>query len=238
MKDFCICGQAIGPERFIKSIDLMQEAVVAHGYTGSFLLHIGDLPAGCPPHPVPNHRYHRGSDDVPYAFKAYVMKEAQEAGFRYVGYLDSVILLQQPFSVIQDVVKEHGYFFGNNGCSLARYTSDDCLTHFGMTRSEISGKHCIHGGIMFLDLEVEQCRKFLDEMYDLAYPGGPYCADWQNDRGQVSADSSVLGHRPQQSVATIVAMRLGMTNFVPYSLTYGKTKPECIFRMAHPDEIK
>jgi len=236
MDDFCICGQAIGPKRFKRSIMLMQQSLITQGYKGKFRIYIDELPKGCPPHPSPNHIFIEGKGCVPYAFKAYIMKEAQTLGFRYVGYLDSLIYLQKPFSMIQKIIREKGYFFGDNGADLGLYTSDACLDYFGIKRKEILGKHCIHGGIMFLDLEIARCREFLDKMFQTAYPEGPYCADWQNKKGQVSTDSRVKGHRPQQSVATILAMKLGMTDFVPYSLTYEKGKPEFIFRMIQIEE--
>jgi len=237
MDNFCICGQAISTERFKVALLKSQRALIEQGYEGAFLSYVGLLPKGCPPHPDPNHHYVERSGCVPYAFKAYMMKEAQSLGFRYVGYLDSIIYLQKPFKVISDIVQEHGYFLGENGADLGLYTSDACLDFFTMTREEVLGKNCIHGGIMFLDLQVEKCRLFLDEMFRLAFPDGPYCANWKNEHLEVSKDPKVKGHRPHQSVATILAMRLGLSHWVPYSLTYEQNKPQFIFHMMSKEEI-
>lgn len=237
MESFCICGQAIGSKRYREAMPISRKSLIAQGYKGKFLTYVDVLPKGCPPHPRPNHIFVKGKGTVPYAFKAYTMREAQSSGYRYVGYLDSVIVLQKPFSVIMNMINEHSYFLGKDSCDLGLYTSDACLKYFGLKRKEILGKPSIFGGIMFLDLEVEKCRRFLDEMLRLAYPGGPYCADWNNKRGQVSKDKRVKGHRPHQSVATILAMKWGMTHFVSKTLTYGNN-PKSIFRMLHTKDMK
>jgi len=210
----------------------MQKTLRSYGYKGDFLVYNDVLPKGCPPHPSQNHKFVEGQGCVPYAFKAYMMKEAQISGYRYIGWLDSVTQLQNPFSMVEKIIAKYGYLLGRNDCDLGLYTSDACLKHFRMERSEISGKPCIYGNIMFLDLKMGKCHRFLDKMLALAYVGGPYCADWENDNGQVSKDLRVKGHRPQQSVATIVAMKLGLTNFVPDIVTYAKSpeRPDCIFR--------
>jgi hypothetical protein len=227
--DFCICSAAIGDQKYKRLMPLMKQSLIDNGYKGHFML-ADKEPDGCPPHPNPNHKYVDGSGCVPYAFKPFLMDQARVKGYRYIAWVDSVIRLQQPFSVVAKIVAERGYFFGHNNPRLGNYTSDDCLSYFDMDRESIMDTPCIHGGLMFLDMENEKAAKFLKKTKELAFSGGPYCADWRNDSGQVSKDPRVKGHRPQQSVAVILTLKLGMTRYVDNSLTYSDDD-KCIFKM-------
>ena len=64
--------------------------------------------------------------------------------------------------------------------------------------------------IMGLDFQNEKANKFLDRLLELADDGVTFPGAWNNKDGSVSSDSRVLGHRHDQTAASVVSIQLGM----------------------------
>lgn len=157
--------------------------------------------------------FHKGSTDaVPYAFKAYSIKKAIDEGARYILWLDSVVYATKSISPIFKHICEHGYLlFDNVGYSIGDYTADACLNKWSMSRSEAFESPMIMACVMGFDTHDHLARQFLNNYIDAASDGVSYLGDWTNDRLQVSNDMRVKGTRHDQSVASIIANKLGMT---------------------------
>jgi len=216
----------------------MRKSFIDNGYTGDFMLYIDQMPDGCPPHPVKNHQYTEGT--VPYAFKAYMMKQAMDQGYRYIYWVDSVIKLISSYEALKSIIADIGYYFSNNGAILGEYTSDRCLRYFKMNREDIMSHYSFSSGIMFLDCHQIQCRTFIEMQYQTAFIGGPYCGHWHNRNNAVSDDPRVKGHRPHQSTVNLIALGLDMTRVQPNELLYKKiSDPDQFYRfeMMEPEDI-
>lgn len=160
-----------------------------------------------------NSPHHKGGNNaVPYAFKAHSIQKAIEEGARYILWCDSVIYATKSIEPIFDHIKEHGYLlFDNIGYTVSDYTSDACLEKQGMTREEGFNSKMIMACVMGFDIENEKAKQFLSRYISAASDGVSYEGDWFNNNLQVSVDSRCMGHRHDQSVASIIAKQLGMT---------------------------
>jgi hypothetical protein len=82
-----------------------------------------------------------------------------------------------------------------------------------------------------------KCDGFVHEYYARANDG-TFKGAWSNENKQVSDDPRVLGHRHDQTAASVIATRLGMTDWTNHGVFYdekpGETAPEkCIFSLKH-----
>lgn len=157
--------------------------------------------------------FHKGSKDaVPYAFKAYSIKKAIEEGGRYILWCDSPVYATKSIEPVFNHIKEHGYlFFDNLGYSIGDYTSDACLEKNGMTREESFNSKMIMACVMGFDIQNQQAKEFLDKYIDAASDGISYVGDWTNENLQVSNDMRCKGHRHDQSLASILIKKMGLT---------------------------
>lgn len=155
---------------------------------------------------------HKGApDSVPYAFKAHSIKKAIEEGATQILWCDSVVYATKSIEPIFDHITEHGYIlFDNIGFSVGDYTSDACLAKFNMSRDEAFNSKMIMACVMGFDLRNELATTFLQQYIAAAADGVSYPGSWTNENLQVSNDMRVKGHRHDQSVASILANRLGM----------------------------
>ena len=156
--------------------------------------------------------FHKGAPDaVPYAFKAYSIKKAIEEGARYIIWMDSPVYATKRIDAVWEQIQRDGYlFFDNVGYSIGDYTSDACLAKFGMTREEAFNSPMLMACIMGFDVTNQQTQKFLDAYIAAASDGVSYPGSWTNSNAEVSNDPRVMGHRHDQSVASILVKQMGL----------------------------
>jgi len=185
-----------------------------------------EVPIGCPPH-----------DLKPYAFKAYAMKYAADAGADLVLWADACILPIRSMEPLWEKIERDGYWICRNGFTNYQWTADSAYPDLfdwpvgGEPNPSLDDMRHINKTIPHvvatsfgLNLRSDIGRKFIDEYYRLASETRAFCGPWANsarkdwnlgqpdDRSLVDAcgPPDVLGHRHDQSAASVIAWRLGM----------------------------
>jgi hypothetical protein len=195
---------ADGVGHYAKALMRLELSLKQTGFNGTFkgindYGHIGS----------PLHKGHPNC--IPYAFKAYSIKKAIEEGAELLLWCDSVVYATKSIDPIFDHIKENGYiFFDNVGYSIGDYTSDACLSKFGMSREEAFNSKMIMACLMGFNLKNPIAKEFLDKYIAAASDGVSYPGDWSNQNCQVSNDMRVKGHRHDQSVASILIKQMGL----------------------------
>ncbi len=168
-------------------------------------------PSGCPTH-----------DETPYAFKAFALKQASKT-HRSLLWADASIIPLGPLDRLWDLIESQGYWFSENlphgeygrPWTCGQWTADSALEPLGITREQSFTFPHIIGTAFGLDLRYGIARDFLSEYYRLAREGTAFRGVWSNhDRG-LSRDRRVLGHRHDQTAASVLAWRLGMKLTTP-----------------------
>ena len=166
-----------------------------------------ELPAGCPPH-----------DATPYAFKPWSLAEAAESCLTLL-WADASIVPIRPLDNLWNLIETQVYWFSANlpqgstgrAWTCGEWTSDAALEPLGITREQAFQIPHIIGTAFGLDLRHEIARAFLAEYLRMAQEGTAFRGDWSNEKwGNVSKDRRVLGHRHDQTAASVIAWRLGM----------------------------
>lgn len=184
------------------------------GYLGNFNLYGDESELGCPSHGV-----------VPYAFKAYAIKKAMDEGYEKVLWVDSSIWLCNDHLRIWKHIGEHGYLFHLNGWNSGIWCCDNALPLLDLTREEAFAIPHMMAMVMGFDFTQQICRDFLDQYYAHALKG-TYCGPWDNAGNKASSHPDVLGHRHDQTVASVVAWQLGMKTWVEHWITYNTKEPD------------
>lgn len=200
----CVVSFADGAGYYAKALMRQELSLKQVGFDGRFkgindYGHIGS----------PLHKGHPSA--VPYAFKPFSIKKSIEEGARYILWCDSVVYATKSIEPVFDQIKRNGYLlFDNIGFSIGDYTSDACLSHFGMSREEAFNQPMIMACVMGFDVQNPKAKEFLDKYIAAASDGITYHGDWTNENLQVSNDMRVKGTRHDQSVASILASQLSM----------------------------
>jgi hypothetical protein len=72
------------------------------------------------------------------------------------------------------------------------------------------------GICMGWNMREPKCQEFLRIWLDKAVDGSTFPGSWTNHQREVSADPRVLGHRHDQSAASLIAWQLDMGFIVPH----------------------
>lgn len=156
--------------------------------------------------------HHKGTNSVPYAFKANSIRKVMTLNHDLLLWCDSVVYATKDITPIFDHIKREGYLlFDNIGYSIGDYTSDACLAQFGMTREEAFNSKMVMACVMGFDLRNSTSKELLQNYISAASDGVSYQGDWVNNDMQVSNDMRVCGHRHDQSVISVLAKKMGLT---------------------------
>lgn len=171
------------------------------------------LPAGSPFH-----------QDVPYAFKAYALREAVAAGAKTLLWADASILPIKPLDELWERIERDGYWIGNNGWTNYEWTADSAYAPlFGDYPGDAVWanrqiKHVVATSFGF-SIEHPTGRAIFEEYYRLASETKAFCgpwsnmegspADWNNERSAPCGPLDVRGHRHDQTALSVIAWRLG-----------------------------
>jgi len=151
-------------------------------------------------------------EENPYAFKIYALEHANLAGFlaRPLLWLDSTVIVLKPLGPLWDLIERQGYWISrNHGMVTGPFCCDAALPILGISREEAFEIPHVVATCFGLDMRRSIAQEFLARWKALAEAGafkGPH----RNDSGEASADPRVLGHRHDQTAASVVAWRLGM----------------------------
>ena len=161
---------------------------------------------------------------VPEPYQAYVAKPfamlaAAELGYDVLLWLDAACYPVSRLAPFFEMIESQGYYVQDNGWSVGIWSSDAALDRMSLTRDAAMQIPEISTMALGLNLSMEQSRSFLAEWASLAdtFPG-PHVNEKSNwveaglaprTIGFVSDDRRVLGHRHDQTAASVLAWRRG-----------------------------
>jgi hypothetical protein len=164
-----------------------------------------------------------------------MLKQAMDDGYDYIIWCDSAVYLIAPVHVIYNQLEVDGYMLVLNGWTTGQWCSDAALKTLGITREESFTLPHLMANMMGFDTRREECRQFIKQYYEKANDGITFHGAWHNRDKQVSNDPRVLGHRHDQTAASVIAWRLGMRHWLKNWTIYSQTAtyPPAVFR-THP----
>ena len=207
-----VVSLAVGEPRFQRGVERLGETLRRVGFDGRFEAW-RTLPPCSPAHL-----------EVPFAFKPYCLDAARADGAERVLWLDSSCVAVRPLDRLFSKIARDGYLLFRNWRFIAgEWAGDAALERFAVTRDEAMGipevNACALGvdfrhptGVAFFERWLHEARRataFRGTDEPIA-DEDDYEAIKFNRRQRVSADPQVRGHRHDQTVAGLVAYRLGM----------------------------
>lgn len=193
--------------RFLRQITKIDPEAKLHLWT--------EEPPGCPPH-----------DQRPYAFKAYALQRAAEYT-DLILWVDAVVFPVRSLEPLWRKIEREGYWIALNGWTNYEWTADsaygDLFPGVPIEEARITNKSFpqVVATAFGLNLRSEIGAEFLKQYYRLAHETRCFCGPWSNtanpranpmppDRQGICGPPDVLGHRHDQTAASVIAWRLGM----------------------------
>jgi hypothetical protein len=170
---------------------------------------------------------------VPYQFKVYAIEKARQMGYDIVLYCDaSMFAIKDVMPVINHII-EKGHVLENCGFSAGQWATDLCLNEFGISREEAFDISLYSAGFTGLNFQNKDSKLFFEKWLYFASQETTFIGDWNNNNKQCSQDERCLGHRHDQTVASILSHILGLDKILPtymqYIYTGTEIKEETIF---------
>lgn len=182
-----------------RMLDRMRTSFEVCGDGELLVLFRGHLPPGSPT-----------QEEKPYAFKVHAMKAAIERGADVLLWADASVIAMRPLSRLWPLIEDAGVLFTESPeCDCGQFTCDSALEPLGITREEAFRIPHVVGTAFGVDLRTAIGAEFFSEWSRLEKTNA-FCGPKVNTNGEASADSRVLGHRWDQTAASIVAWRLGI----------------------------
>jgi len=216
------CIVNFSDNHFKKGQDRLVKSLVDNKYQGDILLYNNFDEVGSKTH-----------KEVPYQFKVYAIKKAIDLGYDIILYCDaSIYAVKDVMPVIYHII-EKGNLMEYCGFNAGQWSTDICLEDFGISRDEASLIQLHSAGFTGLNMRNEKTIKFFSEWYQKAKEEKTFIGDWNNSQKQCSSDERCLGHRHDQTTASIIAHKyeLERTNPLFMQYVFGNTeiKQETIF---------
>lgn len=196
-----------------KGQDRLRESLGKVGFKGDFIGWKNAYPPGSPTH-----------EQVNYGFKPYAINEAIIRGYDCVLLLDASCWAIRPLEPIFEEIEKTGYVFSDCGWKLGQWCSDRALSKLGLTREYALTLRMISSGFVGLNFRNSKASKFADLWLDFAKNSDTFTGPWKNEQGEASSDSRVLGHRHDQTVASVIIHRLNM-NIITSPLYFAYWSP-------------
>lgn len=195
--------------KFKAGQDRLRESLIQQGYQGDVILFDDFNQVGSKVHL-----------EVPYQFKVYAIQKAREMGYDIVLYCDaSLYAIRNVMPVINHII-EKGYLMEYCGFSAGQFSTDLCLNDFNLTRDEAMSIPLHSAGFTGLNFQNELATKFFDKWFQSAKEEITFKGDWNNNSKQCSQDERCLGHRHDQTTASIIAHQLEMERTNPHFMQY------------------
>lgn len=195
-------------QRYAKGLIRLRQSFLDKGYDGDFAFYHSEKSLGCPTH-----------KDIPYAFKAWAMKKGVDEGYDILIWADSSMQLVAPFERVLQKILDEGHILPLNGWTSGEWCADTALEPLGITREESFTIPHIMACLMAFDCRLERNREFLRQYYERASDGITFKGAWKNTNQEVSKNPRVLGHRHDQTAASVIGYKLGM-GFESHLLSY------------------
>lgn len=241
MTSRCVVNVATG--RYLKGQERLRAELERFSPESTWMAWSDELPPGSPPH-----------RERPYAFKAYGLRAAREAGFSTLLWADASVLPLRSLEPLWERIGRDGYWFALNGWTNYEWTADSAYPALfpGLSIEEaraINRKFPQVVGTAFgLNMNHYLGRTFLERYLALAATEA-FVGPWANtncprekrfDYGPGSSYTmgpcgppDVLGHRHDQTAASLLAWQLGMKlTQCPAILSYPPGSDETILLVA------
>jgi hypothetical protein len=203
------CIVNFSDHKFKKGQDRLKESLIQYGYQGDVLLFSEYSQIGSKSH-----------QEVPYQFKVYAIEKARSLGYDIVLYCDaSIYAISDVMPVINHIISK-GHLMEYCGFSAGQFSTDSCLNEMGLTRDEAMNVQLHSAGFTGLNFNNPLTNDFFNAWYECAKKETTFIGDWNNKNKQCSNDERCLGHRHDQTVASIIADKLQMERIEPNFMQY------------------
>jgi len=210
----CVVSLATDRAFYPSGLERLKTTLRETGFGGEFRSWPpGSFPADCPTHL-----------EVPFAFKPFCLAESRANGGDTLLWLDSSCVVVESLDPLFETIEANGYVLFRNGRNVVgEWSSDLALSEYGLSREDALAIPEVNACALGLNLHAPIAVQFLEAWHDAAlreipFRGTPERLESWNDyrdvkwnrSGRISADRRVRGHRHDQTVASILARRLGM----------------------------
>lgn len=178
-------------------IDRLELSLQEHGWGGSTMFWRDEYPEGSPTH-----------QEQPYAFKIRAIEAAHRAGHRFILWCDSSVWAVKNPEPIFSLIQNQGYYLWDSGHWCDTWINDKTLAAFGVTRGQAHDIRMISANVMGFDMENPTAQKFM-ERWNWALDHGLFPGSWKREP-EDNEDAPYLGHRHDQSSASLIANELRM----------------------------
>jgi len=180
--------------------------------------------------------------EKPYAFKVMSLEEASN-GHDLILWLDSSIVAISSMEPLWERIERDGYFLVNGSSSNYEWTADsayaDLFPGVPIENARRTNRTIpqIVGGVIGLNVQSKIGADFLREYYRLAKDTTAFCGPWANSNcpsrpiydpepytTEECGPSDVMGHRHDQTAASVLAWKFGM-KLAEYPAPYAYTTP-------------
>lgn len=194
-------------QRYSDGVDRLRAELRQRGFVGEVITWTDKYPDASPHH-----------KDVPFGFKPFCFSAAISRGFEQILWCDSSVSFVKNPNEIFSFIEERGYLLFENRHSVGSYCQDDALHALGISRSEAFKLRSCVGAVMGFDCRKAQSIAFIRRWQELASDGRTFMGPkWSGVRGWpvlASSDRRVMGHRHDQTAASVIAHNLGMTEWL------------------------
>lgn len=130
--------------------------------------------------------------DNPYAFKIYSFEYALNLGYQQIIWLDASMVAIKNLEPLFEHVEREGYFLQDSEWPNSRWTNERALEYFGTNEGQNISSGCV--GLDFTKpIAMEFFKQWKQSMIDGIFKGS-----WED-------------HRHDQTCASLIALKLGMT---------------------------
>lgn len=158
--------------------------------------------------------------EVPYQFKVYAIEKARQMGYDVVLYCDaSLFAIKDVMPVIYHII-EKGHLMEFCGFSAGQWATDLCLKEFNLTRDKAMNIPLHSAGFTGLNFQNPISTEFFNRWLKSAQEEISFQGAWNNNEKQCSQDERCLGHRHDQTTASIIAYELEMERINPFYMQY------------------
>ncbi len=212
-----VVSVVIGDERFSKGQDRLCKALIGYA-PGTEWWSLNQSAMYYPSHA-----------EKPFAFKAYALREAAEMGVDNLLWCDASIMPIRSLEPLWERIERDGYWFANNAWTNYQWTADSAYpdlfpdaiydpTCQGIDRAREINREIPHVVATAFGISTAhpKGKRFIDEFYRLASETKAFCGPWtngpayyDNPRQAPCGPPDVLGHRHDQTCASVLAWRLG-----------------------------
>ncbi len=211
----CIVTLATDDRQYPAALDRLEASLARVGFEGAIVSWRGSaLPEGAPTHL-----------SVPFGFKPYGLAETANRGHELLLWLDASCVAVRSLDPIFARIERDGYvLFRNRSYAVGEWAADAALEALGLDREQAMALPEVNAAAVGLNMGSEVGAAFLDGWQAAARDGVAFrgvprdlqdeddyrAVKWNRD-GRVSLDPRVRGHRHDQTVAGVLAARLGMS---------------------------